>query len=132
MENRTNKEMNIIKFFTGSILLLFCLTGCYYDNEETLYPTGTVTCDTSSVTYSLTIAPIMAANCNACHSSAIASAGVMTDNYAGLSIIALNGKLWGVVNHDPGFSPMPKNGTMLSSCDLAKINIWIKAGAPNN
>lgn len=124
--------MNTIKLLTAPILLLFCLTGCYYDNEETLYPAGTVTCDTSSVTYSLTIAPIMATNCNACHSSAIASAGVKTDNYAGLSIIALNGKLWGVVSHAPGFPPMPKNGTMLSSCDLAKINIWINAGAPNN
>jgi hypothetical protein len=124
--------MNISRTLAGLILLMSFLTGCYYDNEETLYPAGSSTCDTTNVTYSLTISSIMSTNCNACHSSAIASAGVKTDNYAGLSIIALNGKLWGVVNHDAGYPPMPKNGTKLSNCDLSKINIWIKAGAPNN
>lgn len=124
--------MKIINFLISATLLLLAMTGCYYDNEQDLYPSGSTPCDTTSVTYSLTISPIMATNCNACHSSAIATAGVKTDNYTGLSTIANNGLLWGVVNHDPGFPPMPKNGTKLSNCDLAKINIWIQAGAPNN
>jgi len=74
----------------------------------------------------------MAADCNVCHSAAIASSGFITDNYPDLSTLALNGMLWGGVNWDEGFSPMPKGGRKLSPCDLAKIKKWINQGAPNN
>ena len=111
------------------ILTIFALSGCYYDKENELYPyTGCG--DTTNVTYSQSIAPIMVANCNICHSAGNPSGGVVTSNYDGLSIVAQNGHLWADVNWEG--DPMPKGGDKLSVCDLAKIKKWVDAGSPNN
>jgi hypothetical protein len=80
-------------FIFPSLLLL--ITACYNDNEYDLYPFSATQCDSTNVTYSKTIVPIISANCNSCHSTAVASGNVTTDNYPGLSTVALNGKLWG-------------------------------------
>ena len=90
------------------------------------------TCDTAGVmTYSRSMVPVMVANCNVCHSTAVASGNVITDNYDGLSIIAKNGRLWAAVNHN-GALPMPQGSPKLSACDLTKIKKWVDAGSPNN
>ncbi len=121
----------IMRLFIILIFFSVTLTGCYYDKEDLLYPSQT-SCDTSIVTYGQTIAPIMVANCNICHSTAMASGGVVTDNYNGLSIVAQNGQLWSGVSWQSGFSPMPKGYDKLSACNLAKIKKWVDAGALNN
>jgi hypothetical protein len=113
------------------LVISYLYSSCYYDKEEDLYPNYTQSCDTSNVTYSQTIAPIMAANCNVCHSTVLHSGGVVTENRDGLKIVADNGKLIPAVEQT-GFYPMPKGGNKLQDCDLAKINIWVRAGAPNN
>jgi hypothetical protein len=46
--------------------------------------------------------------------------------------VAQNGKLYGAVNHSPGYSPMPKGGTKLSACNISKIKAWIDGGSLNN
>lgn len=120
----------IFAAITASLALLFLFTGCYNDNEYDLYPY--VSCDTTNITYAQTIVPIMTANCNVCHSSTLASGGIVTDNYNDLSVIAKSGHLWGVVSHASGFLPMPQNASQLSSCDLQKIHSWVNAGYPNN
>jgi hypothetical protein len=53
-------------------------------------------------------------------------------SYAQLQAKAANGQLLGTLNHDPGYSPMPKGGAKLSDCDLAKLRQWVAAGTPNN
>ena len=109
------------------------LTACYYDKEEVLYGTkGVTACDTSAVTYTGTIAPMMSANCNSCHSGASASAGIVTSNYTSLKIIATSGTLYKSVSWASGVSQMPKGGAKLPTCDLAKIKKWVNLGAPNN
>jgi mono/diheme cytochrome c family protein len=118
--------------FLSLLAIGFLLSACYYDKEEALYGIGTTACDTTAVTYSGTIAPIMSANCNSCHSASTASAGVVTSTYASLKVIAINGTLYHSVNWDSGLSQMPKGGAQLPTCDLAKIKKWINLGAPNN
>ena len=105
--------------------------GCYYDDEANLYP-EIGGCDITNVTYTITISAIMSNNCNACHSGSTPESNVKTDNYNDLKIIVDNGKLSGCVNHDSGFSAMPKDRPKLSDCDLSKINTWIIDGASNN
>jgi hypothetical protein len=105
--------------------------GCYYDNEEDLYPNAPE-CDTLNITYEATIAPIMANSCNTCHSGSAPSGGIKTDSYTDLSAIASNGRLWGAVSHAQGYSPMPKDQAKLSECDLTKIEKWISSGLPEN
>jgi hypothetical protein len=115
-------------------LLVSVLTmhSCYWDNEEDLYPFSGTSCDTTHVTYSGTIAPIMNTYCNSCHNAATANGGVITDNWPALSTVANNGKLWNAVNWSDGVNNMPQGGTKLSDCNLAKINKWISDGAPDN
>lgn len=89
-------------------------------------------CDTSNVTYSGSVQPIIANKCQGCHSSSLAEGGYDLSNYAGVKARVDDGRLWGSVNQLPGYSAMPKNGTKLSTCELSVIKKWIDAGAPNN
>ncbi|AKQ46025.1 hypothetical protein TH63_10860 [Rufibacter radiotolerans] len=118
------------------LILLAAVIACSSDKEEDVTPTPTnqqpQQCDTNNVTYSGTVAGIIAANCNSCHSTAVATNGVVLDNHARLKQYADNGKLMGVINHAPGFPPMPQGGAKLSDCNIAKIKKWVDAGAPNN
>ena len=113
-------------FFIGICTLL---QSCYYDNEERLYPQ--LKCDTTNVTYSQTIAPIMNTNCIVCHNTTSSQGGVIVSTWAGLNTVALNGKLIPAVDHTGPF-PMPKIGGILSDCTIDKIRIWVQKGALNN
>jgi hypothetical protein len=112
------------------LVLAITSTGCYYDKEEILYP-DTV-CDTANITYSSSVVPILVSNCTVCHGGNTPSAGIKMDTYADVKIQVTNGRLWGAISHAASFSPMPKNGTIMSTCNLTKIKKWIDAGAPNN
>jgi hypothetical protein len=124
---------NFVVTFSFCCLLFIVIisnSSCYYDKEELLYPQ--TTCDSTTVTYSGTIVPILLSNCNNCHSGSSPSAGINYTTYAGVKAQVDNGRFLGAVSHASGFSPMPKNATKLNNCNLAKIRKWIAAGAPNN
>ncbi|NTV83374.1 MAG: hypothetical protein HGA23_03610 [Bacteroidales bacterium] len=119
------------------ISLLAILAGCYYDNEEELYPAGSGDCDTTNVTYSGTIFPMINSNCTGCHSGSAPQGNVHLEDYTTISAAAAipagqYGSLYGAISHDPGNSPMPKNGTQLSECKIKQVKAWIDAGTPNN
>lgn len=114
------------------VLLSLLFTACYRDVEEVLYPGGG-NCDTANVRYASTVVPLLQANgCTGCHGGGAPSGNVSLDQYNGVRTVALNGRLYGTISHSPGFSPMPKGGSKMNSCDIAKIKAWIDAGAPNN
>lgn len=119
------------------IFALAVLSGCYYDNEEELYPNQPNDCDTTNVTYSGTILPIINSNCKTCHSGSAPQGNVLLEDYTSISEAALTpagqyGSLYGAISHNPGNSAMPKNGTQLSDCKIKQVKAWIDAGAPNN
>ena len=90
-------------------------------------------CDTSAaVTFSTGIVPILSTKCTGCHGGTNPQGGINLSLYAGVKTTVDNGKLWGSVNHLAGYSPMPKNGSKLSECEIGKIKKWIGAGSPNN
>lgn len=109
------------------------IAGCYNDKYDKLYPTGTVTCDTATVSYAADVQPILTAKCNTagCH-DATASAGYMLTTHAGSQAVAATGKLLGTINWTTGFSAMPKNLPKLSDCEINKITRWVNQGALNN
>lgn len=119
--------------FFCSLAIGLLLQACYYDNETILYNVGSggAACDTTNVTYTATIAPIMAANCNMCHVSSSGN-GFITADYANLRSLVTKGLLVRDVNWTSGADPMPKNGQKLPPCVLAKINKWVRNGALNN
>ena len=124
--------------FSAIVVAIFA--GCYNDKYNKLYPVSTtVTCDTSTITYSHDILPIISASCyspgNGCHDAAGAStSGYNYTNFAVLQSTALSGWLVTDINFAPtrGHNNMPKNGTKLSSCDIDKITRWVDEGALNN
>jgi ribosomal protein S16 len=91
-----------------------------------------IVCDSTAYTYSADISPIMSTFCNGCHGGAFPSAGINTSSWAGLQSIANNDSLMGSIQHDSGFSPMPKGSAKMNACNITKIRKWIQAGALNN
>lgn len=89
-------------------------------------------CDTTNVTYSGTIAPMMQNSCVGCHSGSTPGGNISLNTYAGVAAVGMNGKLYGSVIHATGYSAMPKGGNQLSTCQLDQIRIWVNAGSPNN
>jgi hypothetical protein len=118
-----------------AFILLVAVTAasCYYDVEEELYPPAGP-CDTgTAVTYSTTITGLMTSyGCLGCHSGTVPSGNVNLSTYAGVKTRVDNNELWGAINHQPGFTPMPQGMGKMSTCDIAKIKVWMDAGAPNN
>lgn len=114
--------------FLLALAALLLLPGCYYDNEEELYPD--TFCDTSAVTWSGTIEPMVQGNCAipGCHVPGAQSPALTS--YSAVKAIADEGKLLGVVvAGSPYF--MPPSGK-LPACDQNKVQTWLDAGAPQN
>lgn len=125
--------MNMKKIF--SFLMLVVLTsvifsGCYYDNQEDLYPKSS--CDVTNVTYTGNVLSIIQSNCFSCHSAAANNGNVNLEGYANLKTYADNGKLAGVIEHKAGFSAMPQGAVKLSECNISIIKTWILSGSGNN
>lgn len=112
------------------LFFLFGLGGCYYDVEEDLYPT--IECSTADMSYQTDIFPIINNNCLGCHDAASNFGGITLEGYDQLNIYVTNSQLLGVIKHESGFSPMPKNTAQLLECEIEKIEAWITDGAPNN
>ena len=118
------------------------LIACSKSNEEDMNnnnPGGgggnPQTCVTTNMQYAANIAPIIQANCFACHSNASVStsgAPFSLEGYSNLKARVDDGKLLGAITHASGFVPMPQGGPKLSDCNINKISSWINAGAPNN
>ncbi|MBL7904526.1 MAG: hypothetical protein JNL22_05845 [Bacteroidales bacterium] len=115
------------------VALTVAVSSCYYDKEEELYPQipGSE-CDTTNVSYAQFVAPLMATNCNGCHSEAAPSGNVVTSTYEGLKISVNSGQFRKAINHESGASAMPQGGNKLPACELLKIDAWIASGAPQN
>jgi hypothetical protein len=89
-------------------------------------------CDTVNVKFSTHVQPLIKNTCQGCHNGGAPSAGIALENYTQIKTTVDNGKLWGSINHNSGFSPMPKGMPKFNNCQLRAIEIWITNGAPNN
>ena len=121
--------LSIVTFIT----ILFFASSCYYDNEEALYPYLNSSCDTTNVTFSAKIAPMLAGNCLSCHSNAAApSAGnnIKLENYT--DVTARLSAISGSIKQNGSYSPMPKNGGKLNACLISQFDKWVAKGAQNN
>jgi hypothetical protein len=114
------------------IFLTIALSSCYYDKEDQLYPAPqSNTCDTTGLTYTTHIAPILNQNCatSSCHDAATKSFTHDLSSYDGTKEVANKGVLLTSIRHE-GAYPMPKNMPKLSDCNIAKITAWVNAGMP--
>jgi hypothetical protein len=117
-----------IGLLAASILALAVHTGCYKDSKEAMYPsTG---CDTTTVTWSSNIQPIINSNCatSGCHDASSSSGGYALNTYSGVKTIANNGRLLAVIES----GSMPKGAPKLDNCTINKVRRWINTGAMEN
>ncbi|TAL70891.1 MAG: hypothetical protein EPN82_00900 [Bacteroidetes bacterium] len=89
-------------------------------------------CDTTTVTYSKTIVPVLELNCLGCHTSVQPQGNVTLEGYSNVKKYIDNGKFLGAIQHKKGYVPMPDNNMRLSDCNLRQLEIWVQNGAPNN
>ena len=122
-----------IKLWTGIALAgILLLPACVWDNLEDLHP-DTQECDTSSVSFSMDIQPILSNNCFSCHSNVNAPSfggGLSFEDHADVS--ANSDRIKGAINHNEGFLAMPQGGDKLDPCSIMKFEAWVSAGTPDN
>ncbi len=123
--------MNKLIMIAGLFGVLL-LSSCYYDNMEDLYPDTGGVCDTTNVTFSQTVLPVLQSHCTGCHSGSAPSGNISIVNYNDVVLLVHSGRLLGTIRHEQGYSPMPKGGNKLSNCDIAKLEKWISDGMPDN
>jgi mono/diheme cytochrome c family protein len=90
------------------------------------------TCDVANVTYAGTVAPLMAKYCNGCHTGTTPQGNIRTGNYTALKALSSKPSFMGSMRHLSGYSPMPRNATKLSTCQLDQIQKWLDLGAKND
>ncbi|NOT37035.1 MAG: hypothetical protein HOP11_06630 [Saprospiraceae bacterium] len=89
-------------------------------------------CDSSNITLSGSVRPILDLYCGQCHNSNDPQGNVDFRTYDELKAFVEDGSLSGSINFVSPFSPMPKNSSKMPDCEIAIIDRWIKQGAPNN
>ncbi|MCB0519818.1 MAG: hypothetical protein H6577_02845 [Lewinellaceae bacterium] len=87
-------------------------------------------CDTTGITYSGFIYPLLANYCTGCHGGPHPSDGLDLTTYEYVKNNALSGELYGAISHDPFYKPMPDGGQQLSACFINKVKAWIDSGMP--
>jgi mono/diheme cytochrome c family protein len=112
--------------------ICFALFACKNNKEEIVNDT----CSTANLSYAVNIGPIISANgCLNCHNSTAMQGGFSLQTYDQVRTKASqnragNSVLYGAVAHLAGFSPMPRGGSQIGSCDITKIKAWIDNGMP--
>ena len=113
--------------FIALFLAAITQTACYYDNEKDLY--GTEACDTTTVSFSGDIKPIVDANCVRCHAPGGEQEVSPLLTYEDVKKY-VSGNV--IVDRTTGTTTlMPPEGKM-NNCNLLLIQAWVNAGAPNN
>jgi hypothetical protein len=104
----------------------------HWIDQGALNNTCSNVCDTTNVTFSGSVFPIIQNSCIGCHSGFNAGGQVDLTTYQNILLSVQNGRLLGSIENNPGFSAMPKGGNKLPDCQIDMVRIWIQNGAVNN
>lgn len=113
-------------------LMLSVLAACTKDGDGDDDMNPNPMCDSDNMSYSGDILPILQRNCYECHQQGNEISFISLEGHSAVKTFADNGKLVGVINHNPGFIPMPDGRPKIPSCDIEKIESWVNDGAMNN
>ncbi len=120
------------RFYLKALLAVFLFSGLLLSSCKGEDPKPT-TCDTTDVSFSGVILPIIEQNCfNGCHSGSNPSGGFTLENYADVKVKVDDARLGGAVQRKDDFVPMPLNMDPLPSCEVDQIVAWIDQGAKDN
>jgi len=116
----------IIGVLLSGIILFSCNKEDETDPEVEPVPTA--------ISFATDVQPIFQQSCGtggSCHGATHAADGKIFETHAGASAVP-GTTIKGSVNHDSGFSNMPKSGTKLTDAKIAKIQAWIDGGKLND
>lgn len=121
-----------MKILYGFLILAF-LTACESENEEELFafePANDMVTDTTGVSFSKTIAPLIQNNCaiSGCH-AANATSPTM-ESYVQIKAQADAGRIMARAVNEMTMPPFGQPD--LTSQQIADLKSWLDAGAPNN
>ncbi|MDF1696398.1 MAG: hypothetical protein P1U56_11220 [Saprospiraceae bacterium] len=90
------------------------------------------TCETTGLTYDNYAKDFLASNCvsSGCHDADGINTIGSYETYEDTKTAFEFGRVKGAINHEDGFSNMPKGGTKLDDCSIDKLSAWIDAGLP--
>ncbi len=111
---------------------IFSLSGCVWDSEEEVFPDNN-TCDTSMVSFTFDIVPVLSSHCLGCHSNSNASVfggGIRLEDYE--DVAGYSERIIGAINHRDGFLPMPRGSNKLDPCPINQFEAWVNSGKPEN
>jgi hypothetical protein len=122
------------------VLILCCVLGCEYESEEAFLEEQNqqnpdAVCRDDSVSFSENVLPIFEQHCYTCHSIENAPSrgnDNVLEGYENIKQYVDFDLIPGVIRHDPGFLPMPKDAPKLSPCKIETIEVWIAEGLKNN
>lgn len=114
--------LKLRKYFFIVLIPVLC-SACLTNVEEPLIDDPTTANPCETITYTLSIKPIMDANCVQCHSAGGNFPNLST--YNGVSANAASVKAETVSRR------MPQGGS-LTSAEIEAISCWVDAGAINN
>jgi hypothetical protein len=118
-----------------SLIIIAFTYSCVYHNEEDDYPQPDSSCDTSDVTFSSSVQPVLQQNCLSCHANNTASSlggNIKLEDYEDVKLRADDGRLLGTISHESGYSPMPRGAAKLNDCTISIIEIWVNSNSPDN
>lgn len=125
-----------MKYSAFLITLITLMSSCYYDNFSEMHPdTGLIqTCnpDTTAVTFTKDIQPILAEACgtnNSCHRALNNDSDISLANFDDVTAVAVTGQLRSSITWDGNAAQMPNgSASKLDDCRLNKILAWINQG----
>ncbi len=117
-------------FITLFAIGIMAMSSCKNDSEEETFSNGNnggnnTTCDTSNVSFSNVILPMIQNNCLSCHNTT----QPVLSNYDRIAANAT--RILGAIQHKPGFKPMPPSGS-LPECSINQFEAWVNQGKKNN
>lgn len=117
-----------LSIFTVYIL---SLSSCYFDSEEKLYP-NIPACDTSNVSYSNDVNPILQNRCYTCHGNNNTVSAIEFEGYTDWLTMLANRNVLGAIKRVSGVTAMPQGADKLPDCEIHIIEAWINQGKLNN
>jgi hypothetical protein len=87
-------------------------------------------CDTTNITYTNFIQPIIKTNCQGCHIQKAWGGNILLNTFDEVKQVAQSGQLYESITWKTGLSAMPKFQKQLPDCYIQKVEAWIKKGCP--
>ncbi len=115
------------------LFLVLVVSSCLNDSIMEIPDPDHIACDTTDVSFSAVIVPILEGNCySVCHDGDNPTSGFLLNSYLGVKAKVDDGRLFGAVAQQAGFVPMPLNKNPIGDCEISQIKAWIDEGAQDN